>query len=66
MSDDVGASSDTDSVKTIDYDWSDSIMVEGVQNPSPDSGKPRKRSYRSRKDREDKMKTLFSAIAGMF
>ena len=66
MSDDVDASSDTDSVKTIDYDWSDSMMVEGVQNPSPDSGKPRKRSYRSRKDREDKMKTLFSAIAGMF
>ena len=62
--------SDADSEATIDYDFSDSMMVEGVQKCQSEYEKhkksDRKERHRSKKDRNERFKTLFSAIAGMF
>ena len=68
-SDEMLSASDVDSKATIDYDFSDSMMVEEVQKHQSECG-AHKKNYqkerpRSKKDRNMKSRTLFSAIAGM-
>ena len=69
-SDEMLSESDADSEATIDYDFSDSMMFEGVQKCQSEYEKhkksDRKERHRSKKDRNERFKTLFSAIAGMF
>lgn len=62
--------SDADSEATIDYDLSDSMMVEEIQKCRGDGKNPKetlvKKTRKSKHYRDAKFKALFSAIAGMF
>ncbi|MCG8077549.1 MAG: hypothetical protein JAY75_15095, partial [Candidatus Thiodiazotropha taylori] len=69
-SDEMLSANDIDSEATIDYDLSDSMMVESIQKQQTKGRKPKilghKTGKSAKKDRNAKFKTLFSAIAGMF
>ena len=62
--------SDVDSEATIDYDLSDSMMVEGIQKQQTEGVKLRNLDHemrrRNKKAKNTKIRTLLSAIAGMF
>ena len=68
-SEEMQSADDADSDATIDYDLSDSMLIEGVQKVATESeGVKRtrsKRTQRSKKNQNLKLRTLLSAIAGM-
>ena len=67
-SDGMLAASDVDS--TIDYDLSDSMMVKRIQKQQTEGVKLRNLDHemrrRNKKAKNTKIRTLLSAIAGMF
>ena len=69
-SDDMHSLSGADSEARVDYDQSDSVIVEEVTTYVPPRVKPEivrsKTRTRSRGDQKVKVKTLLNAIAGMF
>ena len=69
-SDDMHSLSGADSEATVNYDQSDSMIVEEVTTYVPPRVKPEtvrsKTGAKSRGDQKVKVKTLLNAIAGMF
>ena len=68
-SEEMQSADDEDSDATIDYDLSDSMLIEGVQKVATESEGAKqtrsKRTQRSKKNQNLKLRTLLSAIAGM-
>ena len=68
-SEEMQSASDAESEATIDYDISDSMLIDEVQKCASQVTRAKifksKKSSRSKKDQSVKLKTLLSAIAGM-
>ena len=68
-SEEMQSASDAESEATIDYDISDSMLIDEVQKCASQVTGAKifksKKSSRSKKDQSVKLKTLLSAIAGM-